>query len=276
MLAAAATALALTACTGATLDAAARLVGLDPVHVETISATEGSLAGGETVEITGTGLSDVTAIEVGGADARLLTQSNDTVTFAVPHSETYVNGETVTVAVEDSLGTAARFEYTYRTLTPVDRQLEYAFAHWDSYNTAYFGDFNAWGGDCQNFVSQTLVARGWAVTDEWFNEAQEDWAPAFVHVPSFDEWLAEHPEYGAVRMGLDRIDDVKIGDVVLFDWEGDGSLDHAQVVSSVRTVDGETEVAMVGHNLDSTYRTIEEALASQGHANAQVVFWSIP
>lgn len=270
------TVVALTGCTGSAFDAAARLVGLDPVQVDAISATEGSLTGGETVSIAGVGLSDVTAIEVGGSDAQLLTQSNDTVTFAVPHSETYVNGETVTVAVEDSLGTAAEFDYTYRTLTAVDRQLEYAFAHWDSYNTVYFGDFNAWGGDCQNFVSQTLVARGWAVTDEWFNDAQEDWAPAFVHVPSFDEWLAEHPEYGAVRMGIESIDQVKIGDVVLFDWEGDGSLDHAQVVSGVETVDGKTEVYMVGHNLDSTYRSITDALASQGHKNAQVVFWSIP
>lgn len=276
VLAAAVAAVALTGCTGSTLEAAARLVGLDPVHVDSVSATEGSLVGGETVEITGGGLSDVTAIEVGGSDAPLLSQSNDTVVFAVPHSETYVNGETVTIEVVDSLGTAAEFDYTYRTLTAVDRQLEYAFAHWNSYNTAYYGDFNAWGGDCQNFVSQTLVARGWTVTDEWFNDAQEDWAPAFVHVPSFDEWLAGHPEYGAVRMGLDRIGDVKIGDVVLFDWEGDGSLDHAQVVSSVDTVNGATEIAMVGHNLDSTYRTIEEALDAQGHANAQGYFWSIP
>lgn len=269
---AALTALALAGCTGSALDAVARLAGLDPVSADAISATEGSLVGGETVEVTGLGLTDATAVEVDGVDASVLTRTNESLTFTMPHSVDYVSGETVAVDVLDGSDTVATFDYTYLSLTAVDRQLEYAFAHWDDYNLAYYGDFNAWGGDCINFVSQTLVARGWVPTDEWFNDAQEDWAPAFVHVPSFDEWLSSHPEYGAVRLGLDRIGDVKIGDVVLFDWEGDGSLDHAQVVSGI---DGD-DVLMVGHNLDSTYRSITAALESQGHESAQVFFWSIP
>lgn len=274
--AAALTALALTGCTGSAFEAAARLAGLDPVSVDSISATEGSLVGGETVEIAGVGLTDATAVEVDGVDATILSQTNTALAFTVPHSVDYVSGETVPVTVLDGTDAVAEFDYTYLSLTAVDRQLEYAFAHWNSYNTAYYGDFNAWGGDCINFVSQTLVARGWVPTSDWFNDAQEDWAAAFVHVPSFDEWLSEHPEYGAVRMGLDQIDDVKIGDVVLFDWEGDGSLDHAQVVSGIDQVDGQTDVLMVGHNVDSTYRSITAALAEQGHESAQVYFWSIP
>lgn len=264
--------LALVGCTGSAFDAVARLAGLDPVSADSISATEGSLVGGETIEITGLGLTDATAVEVDGVDASILGQTNETLEFTMPHSLDYVSGETVPVTLLVGDDEVAEFDYTYLSLTPVDRQLEYAFAYWQDYNTAFYGNFNEWGGDCINFVSQTLVARGWVPTDEWFNDAQEDWAAAFVHVPSFDEWLSSHPEYGAVRLGLDQIDDVKIGDVVLFDWEGDGSLDHAQIVSGVD--DG--DVLMVGHNVDSTYRSITAALESQGHEAAQVYFWSIP
>lgn len=265
-------AFALTGCSGTALDAVARLAGLDPVIAESISATEGSLVGGETIEITGVGLTDATAVDVDGVDATVLTATNESLTFTMPHSVDYVSGEVVAIDVLTGSDIVASFDYTYLSLTAVDRQLEYAFAYWNDYNTEFYGDFNAWGGDCINFVSQTLVARGWVPTDDWFNDAQEDWAPAFVHVPSFDEWLSSHPEYGAVRLGLDSIDQVKIGDVVLFDWEGDGSLDHAQVVSGLE--DG--DVLMVGHNVDSTYRSVTAALAEQGHEAAQVSFWSIP
>jgi hypothetical protein len=253
-----------------------RLMAEDTVVADSISATEGSLSGGDEVVISGTGLASVTSVTVDGEDAPIITRSNESVVITIPHSREYVSGETVALEVQSAAGIVADFDYTYRAVTAVDWQLEYAFRYWNDYNLAEYGDFNTWGGDCMNFVSQTLVARGWAQTDDWFNDAQEDWAAAFVHVPSFDEWLSSHPELGAQRWGLDRIADVTIGDVVLFDWDGDGSLDHAQIVSSVEIVDGVTEVFMVGHNLDSDYRSITDALELQGAAGAEVVFWSIP
>ena len=60
--------------------------------------------------------------------------------------------------------------------------------------------------------------------------------------------------------------DIRVLRGIEVDILGDGSLDHAQVVSSTRVVDGETEVLMVGHNVDSTYRSIDDALEEQGFA----------
>jgi hypothetical protein len=249
---------------------------LTGANATTLSASSGGLSGGETVTVSGEHLSAVTSVSVGGQDARILDSTNGELTFEVPNALDYTPGIVAVTLETDSGALDAALEWEYVVATAVDRQLEYAFRYWDDYNTVFFGDFNAWGGDCMNFVSQTLLARGWAPTEDWFNLAQEDWAPAFVHVPSFDEWLSSHPEYGAQRRGLGRIDDVKIGDIVVFDWDGDGSLDHAQVVSSTRVVDGETEVLMVGHNVDSTYRSIDDALEEQGTPKATVHFWSIP
>ncbi len=269
-------AFALVGCTtpDPTLKTAAVEAPAAPPELASLSPAEGSLIGGETVTLTGANLEDVTEVTFGDQPATDVTVvDSTTVTAVVPHSIDYVSGASVDVEIATAAGTAGvESAYTYLTLTAVDRQLEYAFAHWDDYNLAAYGDFTTWGGDCINFVSQTLVARGWTTTDEWFNDAQENWAPAFVHVPSFDDLLATSSQYDAVKLTHDQQDQAKIGDVVVFDWDGDGSLDHAQVISGV---EGDT-IYMVGHDMNSTYRSIDLALEQQGTPAATVAFWSIP
>ena len=74
---------------------------------------------------------------------------------------------------------------------------------------------------------------------------------------------------------LDQRDQAKIGDLVVFDWDNNGSLDHIQVVSSITVVDGVTEIGMVGHNLDSDYRDLDTVITVD-HPGATGYFWSIP
>lgn len=243
--------------------------------IEAMAPLEGALTGGETATIIGSDLTAVTRVEIAGEAAEVLRATNSELTVIVPAAPLYKAGR---VDIEVFAGEAelpGDLTWTYVTTTGVDRQLEYAFRYWDDYNLPYYGDFNQWGGDCMNFVSQTLVARGWGFMPDWFNSAQEEWAPAFVHVPSFDEWMAGHPEWGAVRLYEQDWDRAKLGDVVVFDWEGDGSLDHAQVISRITSPDAQG-IEMVGHNVDTTYRSIQRALDEQGSDSAWVWIWSIP
>ena len=157
----------------------------------------------------------------------------------------------------------------------VDRQMNYLFAHWNNYNTSRYGDFNAWGGDCQNFVSQSLVARGWTMTPEWYNDwPHNSWSAAWVHVPSFNSWMNRHP-YGAMPVQFNNRSAIKVGDLVVFDWENDGSLDHIQVVSRVTVVNGEIKIAMIGHNTDSDFRDLDTTI-NVTYPNSVGWFWSIP
>lgn len=158
----------------------------------------------------------------------------------------------------------------------IKAQLDYALAHWNNYNTAQFGDLNPVGGDCQNFVSQSLIARGWTMDSDWYSyDAGEDWSSPWGFVPAFDEYLRAHPERGATIATLDERSTVKIGDIVMFDWEGNGALDHVQVVSSISVVDGEIKIGMVGHNLDTDYRDLDTTLTVD-HPGATAYFWRIP
>jgi hypothetical protein len=251
----------------------ARTLDAPPPSLDPVASTTGALAGGETVVLTGENLAAITGVTFGDQDAVAVSVTNAVVEVVVPNAADYAPASVEITAWVGSQALDTGATHAYEVRTAVDRQLQYAFAHWDSYNTAAYGDFNVWGGDCMNFVSQTLVARGWQTTSDWFNDAQRDWASPFVYAPDFDAWMQEHPELGT-RLGMDQADQVKIGDVVLMDWEGNGFFNHAQVVSAIDWEGGEPRVLMVGHNVDSTYRDLETALADD--PNGYAVFWSIP
>lgn len=247
--------------------------------VSAMTVDSGSLVGGTELTLTGKHLTEVTAVAFDDVRSdRVQVVDDRTIVATVPAAVRY---EPATVSVEvfagsDLVPTVAPLEYSYSSETAVDRQMQYLFAHWDNYNTAQFGDLNPVGGDCVNFVSQSLLARGWTMTEDWYNyDAGSDWADAWGYVPSFDEWMSAHPETGATLLGLDERDRVKVGDLAVFDWDDDGSLDHIQVVSAVTVVDGVTKISMVGHNLDTDYRDLDETITVD-HPGATGHFWSIP
>lgn len=273
----AAAVLLLAGCAQSTPSAAARLALSPQGSVTSTSPLTGSLSGGTVVDLTGHHLADVATVTIGGQPAPIVERSAAAIRLTTPASLHWQPGRVEPFVVRDGSGSiVASFDFVYESTTAVDRQLAYAFRHWNDYNLNQYGDFNVWGGDCMNFVSQTLVARGWTPTADWFNDAQEEWAPAFVHVPSFDDWLAAHPEYGAVKLAHTERSAAAIGDVVVFDWDADGSLDHAQIISDIHGSGDSIRIAMVGHNLDTSYRDLDAALATQGGPDAQAWIWSIP
>ena len=247
--------------------------------VSAMTVDSGSLVAGNELTLTGQNLSTVSTVTFNDVHADDVTVvDNTTVVATVP---TVVDYQPATVSVEvfageQAVAATAALEYSYAPETAVDHQMQYLFTHWNNYNTAQYGDLNPIGGDCANFVSQSLIARGWTMTDDWYNyDAGNDWADAWGYVPAFDEWIRSHPEYGATQLGLDQRDQVKIGDLAVFDWDNDGSLDHIQVVSSITVVDGVTKIGMVGHNVDTDYRDLDTTITTD-HPGATGWFWSIP
>lgn len=157
-----------------------------------------------------------------------------------------------------------------------DKQLAYALAHWNDYNTAEYGDLNPVGGDCANFVSQTLIARGWQMNSQWYNHgAAAGWSPAWGYVPAMDGYLrSAASKLGITEYSFDQRDKVKVGDIVMFDWDDDDSLDHVQIVSSVQEVDGTIVIKMAGHNIDTDYRDLDETITVD-HPGAVGHFWGL-
>lgn len=154
----------------------------------------------------------------------------------------------------------------YAALTDVDRQLEYAMAHWKDYNLAEYGTMNPIGGDCANYVSQTLIARGWEQRSDWYNrDAGAAHSATWTYCPTMDPWLSTNAaEFGLTRRSLDERDKVKVGDIVFYDWNDNQSPDHTTIVSEVFTEpDGTIRIKSASHNQDGPYRDLDEMITVQ-------------
>ncbi|MFF4962428.1 amidase domain-containing protein [Streptomyces sp. NPDC001222] len=142
----------------------------------------------------------------------------------------------------------------------------YAQKYWNHYNPDY-PDFNgeADGGDCTNFVSQSLKAGGWKHvpgdgTDfhKWFgnSEIQSD---SFVGVNEFS-WFA----LSSKRVtSLANVYQADVGDVLQMDFNKDGSKDHSMIVT-YRSPQG---VPYVTYHSTNTYnRSVASIIASYPNA----------
>lgn len=99
---------------------------------EAVTPAAGSVSGGDTISITGAGLTDVTAVSIGGIAATDVVAVSDTeATAKVPRATEYQpSAATVEVwAGEELVSSATPLGYEWQVLTPVDRQLSYAFKH---------------------------------------------------------------------------------------------------------------------------------------------------
>lgn len=256
----------------------------DPVaspkaSVISLQPASGSVTGAQAITVVGSGLNTVAKVTFGHAAVsvgRGATQAKLVVT--TPAASNY-QPAVVPVTLLDKHGktvSSASAKFTYAPVTGVDRQLQYALAHWQNYNSAQYGDLNPVGGDCANFVSQTLIARGWSMDDQWYNTgAADDWSPAWGYVPAMDEYFTENAQrLGLERLGLDQLDQVALGDIAMFDWDNDGSLDHVQVVTTIDKVGGTVTVKMASHNEDFDYRDLDQ-IVTESHPGATGYFWHL-
>ncbi|SHI25752.1 amidase domain-containing protein [Streptomyces sp. 3214.6] len=110
----------------------------------------------------------------------------------------------------------------------------YAEKYWNVYNKDY-PDFNnhTAGGDCTNFVSQSLKAGGWKhvpgyVYDytKWFGNADIQ-SDSFVGVNEWS-WFAQNSKR---TTPLANVYQLEVGDVLQMDFDRDGSKDHTMIVT---------------------------------------------
>ncbi|MFI5688278.1 amidase domain-containing protein [Streptomyces sp. NPDC051636] len=150
--------------------------------------------------------------------------------------------------------------YNYKAM------VAYATKYWNNYNKDY-PDFNGQGagGDCTNFVSQSLKAGGWkhvpGYTNDfhkWFGNADIQ-SDSFVGVNEFS-WFALSSKRVTSLANVYQMD---IGDVLQMDFSKDGSKDHSMIVT-YRSPQG---VPYVTYHSTNTYnRSVASLVASYPNA----------
>ena len=153
------------------------------------------------------------------------------------------------------------------------KQIDYALNHYNDPNEAKFG--NLGDVDCANFVSQTLFARGWKMTPEWFNEevnGQREFGRAWISSTALHDYIAEHKL--AKALTWEQRDQVKVGDIVQFDWDRSGDRDHTAIVSAILVGNNSRELLLSQHSVGAFNIPISLVIAIHpGPAN--IYFWHL-
>lgn len=271
----------------------------------------GPVTGGTVVSVSGTDLAGVTSASFGDLPAQVVSATADTVTLQVPESSTtgevpvslYAeSGEAVQVAlgttadgtsvsaaasaalteaIEPTAGAAITapavapapaatpsLTFTYVPDPAITAQIDYVLAHWQEYNTDAYGAIP--GNDCVNFTSQSLIARGWAMDADWSYSAGK-YSTAWASSTAFAAYLTAHPERATPLTAAQRTD-VKVGDIVQFDWDNSGDKDHTGIVTRVESTATGVEIYYAGHTNNTDYRSVDESLALSG---GSVSYWSV-
>lgn len=155
------------------------------------------------------------------------------------------------------------------TTKPVIAQLDYAEKHYKSPNKETFGDLG--GTDCVNFVSQTLLSRGWNLNPDWTYKPK--FSRAWISSTGFREYLLTKPELATELTWEDR-DLIQVGDVVQFDWDNSGDRDHTAIISGIQITNGKRELLHSSHSPAAFDWPITELLAEQDK-RTKVYFWQL-
>ncbi|NQX27768.1 amidase domain-containing protein [Microbacteriaceae bacterium VKM Ac-2854] len=164
----------------------------------------------------------------------------------------------------------------------VQAQLAYVLENYDNDFSDEYGFFDA--NDCANFVSQSLLARGWALDDDWWYSAEEvsgaltdgngHWySSSWISATALNEYIAST---GATPLTDDERDQVALGDVVLFDFDGSGDRDHSGVVTAVETdaATGATSVSYASHSAAGDYRDVDWTITEQ-HPGGEAFYFHL-
>jgi hypothetical protein len=96
----------------------------------------------------------------------------------------------------------------------------------------------------------------------------------FVRATYLKAYLLSLP--GFEELSDDQRDQVKLGDLAMFDWDNSGDIDHVGIVNRIQTMpDGSTRLYIAQHTLHRYYRSIDWFITVR-HPNAKVIYLSVP
>ncbi|MFC8512014.1 amidase domain-containing protein [Streptomyces sp. NPDC057257] len=136
----------------------------------------------------------------------------------------------------------------------------YAEKYWKNYNTAY-RRYNSAGGDCTNYLSQSLYAGGWKqVTnsredyDTWYSVTSGE-SDTWIGVNEWS-WFTQTTKRTTALANAYQMD---IGDVLQMDFDKDGSKDHS-MMTTYRSSSGVPYLTY--HDADTYRRSLSSLIAS--------------
>jgi hypothetical protein len=161
-------------------------------------------------------------------------------------------------------------------------QWDNAYGH--GKNPAYPDFAPAWktiigaGDDCTNFTSQVARAGGWQFVigspkdkyayNQWWLYSEDDYSHSWSVSHAFHWWM----EYSGRGFWASYNSEAMQGDMVQFDWDGDGKIDHSMVVSHA----GPDYILLNGHSDDLEDELLSAILARHDSRTQYWIFAMYP
>ncbi|MGP7819632.1 amidase domain-containing protein [Niallia sp. 01092] len=158
--------------------------------------------------------------------------------------------------------------YTYNRLKAV----QYAEKWWNSYNPAY----KRFEVDCTNYISQCVHAggapmRGYPNRNTGWWMQHNSWSYSWAVANAFPKYLATSKK-GLRARQVAKATDLLLGDVICYDFEGDGKYNHTTIVTG-KDDNGEPLVNAHTYNSRNRYWAYEDSTAYT--PNIQYKFFTI-
>lgn len=144
-------------------------------------------------------------------------------------------------------------EELVRTGYEYDRRaaVQYAEEWWNSYNPKY----KKFEVDCTNFISQCLHEGGAPMTNFtnrnkgwWYSGNNWSYSWSVAHAM---RWYLSGSQQGLQAQEVESPTELKLGDIICYDFEGDGRFDHTTIVTAK---DGFGEPLVNAHTSNSRMR----------------------
>jgi hypothetical protein len=178
------------------------------------------------------------------------------------------NGELV------ALSEGKEFDVDNYEGTPVERQMAFVADYWNTSGPSSFTYLL--DTDCANFVSQSLLVRGWEMDDLWYNRGEWDMSSAWISSTAMREYLLSRDSVQELPDTQENRAEVEVGDIAQFDWDNSGDRDHTAVVSKVVTGDdGRIDIYVAEHTDPFLYRDVD-FMTSKVHPGGDAFFLTIP
>lgn len=140
----------------------------------------------------------------------------------------------------------------YDRLKAVDYAIKWAYLR-----NPDFYNFNDLGGDCTNFISQCLFAGSGEMNyPSWYYYSLNDRSPSWTGVEFLYDFLIKNNGLGP-RGEECNIEDLRRGDVIQLDSDGDGRFTHSLMVTNINFPIAPYNILIAAHTVDSLNRPLD-------------------
>ncbi len=120
-------------------------------------------------------------------------------------------------------------------------------ATWALGRNKQYADYSNYGGDCQNFSSQVVIAGGSPMDNvgsaQWYYFGTKKRTPSWTSVGNFARYIRNNTDKGPRGVLVQGSGSLEPGDIVHIDWDYDGHFNHAVSIcnaGSSPTISGHT------------------------------------